>query len=76
MLTMLPVPKAVVKFSRAGMLRYFNRRNGWFVVDRFPMRNCAEHKNCRHPYQLLNADQSQYVLFRSLKRAIQWCNAK
>lgn len=66
---------AVEKFAECGMVRH-TAASGWFVVDRFAMRYSIVHKNIRYPYQVLNGDQSEYKLFRSLKKAIRWCNAQ
>ncbi len=63
-----------VQFGKEGMLRH--QRGGWMVIDRFPMRNCAEHKNCRNPYQVMNIDQSKYALTRSIKTAFDYCNLR
>jgi hypothetical protein len=66
---------AVEKFAVCGMLMH-RASNGWFVACRFNMRDSVVFKNLRHPYQVLNADQSEYKLFRSLRKAIRWCNAQ
>ncbi len=65
---------AVKMFAREGMLMH--RGSNWFVINRVPMRNCAAFKNCYQPFQVLNSDQSEYKLFRSLRKAIRWCDAR
>jgi hypothetical protein len=60
-------------FNQEGMVRHAGP-NGFFVVDRFNMRDAKHHKNMRHAYQVLSPDQSQYKLFRSLKDACEFAN--
>jgi hypothetical protein len=62
---------AAEMFRAEGMLVSKCDKTGYFVVDRLPMRNCKDSKNCRNRWQLLSFDQTKYKLFRCKFDAIQ-----
>jgi len=57
-------------FRRENMLIEISNCGQWAIIDRLPMRSCRQTKNCRNRYQVISADQSRYMLYRSLAAAL------
>lgn len=55
------------RFNDEGMTR--RATQDWLLVDRLPMRECGKAKNCRNRWQLMDAEQGQCIVFRSLAAA-------